>query len=261
MSHTTRSLLPNETPRLSSIYRPVPWKHNVTVAKYRNDIHHFSHLICNEQKPWTLSVTRLTSCLLCCALISWSVCVTSNKAEWPLYYTHWILVLTLAMFLFGFIASLQGLRRRLKIIEFEVLPRYVSVFWVLYSATSTMSVLITLMHYFMYKYEQKSFSELPIDVIINLCNTILIMIEVCISSVPVFAVHIYLPLGLGLLYIIFALGYYSLTGVIIYEVLDVNIQMQTFAWIVILFVLSVVIYMLLWLGYTIKTKTVRSQDV
>jgi hypothetical protein len=93
-------------------------------------------------------------------------------------------------------------------------PLALKVFWVFHSTACNLSIVITLMVYLvMYPYLGALSALIKVDAITLNChglNSIIVLIDLVLSSVPVRLFHCVYPAALGVLYVIFSLVYWSL---------------------------------------------------
>ncbi|ELT98345.1 hypothetical protein CAPTEDRAFT_224936 [Capitella teleta] len=105
----------------------------------------------------------------------------------------------------------------------------IKVFWIFHSTACNLSVVITLMVYMvMYPYLGAFSALIQVDAITLNChgiNSLIVLIDLMLSSVPVRILHFVYPAIIGILYVVFSLVYWSLDkyfNVLYFGILDWN---------------------------------------
>ncbi|XP_045206857.2 protein rolling stone-like [Mercenaria mercenaria] len=99
--------------------------------------------------------------------------------------------------------------------ETNVMPWYIRVQWLLFNASNSFSVLISLIYYGFLNVEFNHGS-----VYIHLLNSVYTFLGILFSAKPVQLLHVYQPMVPALLYMSFSIIYHILGGHMIYPILD-----------------------------------------
>ncbi|XP_045495027.1 protein rolling stone-like [Colias croceus] len=156
-------------------------------------------------------------------------------AHWPIYLTHWGLVMMMISTGFGFAISVVTYIKG-PIDGTFGLPWYVKAYWVLYNIALPLALFITIFYWVflagLADSEEAAELELAVnevlDIFIHAINSVVMVLLLLIARQPVFILHFYQVFGFALVYMFFSLIYHFAGGVdqfglpYIYPVLDWN---------------------------------------
>lgn len=155
--------------------------------------------------------------------------------KWPIYLTNWDMALGLTQALIG--AILVSKRWRLqKILGFDPcglkLESIERLYWFLYVVTTNIAIGVTVC-YWLAVYNPEIHQVDPLNIMMHVCNSMLMLIDLFITSIPFHLQNFWWCLSIVLFYIIFTVFYYIAGGLdkygyhYIYKVLDWKKPMRT----------------------------------
>lgn len=151
-----------------------------------------------------------------------------GKHTWPIYLTHWDLVLGAAQAFFGaLIVTRRHSEQRKPTFDPDslTLGKIERLYWVLYTVTSSTAICVTII-YWSTIYDPKIHVKDPLNFMLHLFNTVLMLLDLIIVGVPIRVEHFWWPLVCGVIYILFTVIYYHAGGLdkhgdhYIYKILD-----------------------------------------
>ena len=148
--------------------------------------------------------------------------------KWPIYLTNWDLVLGLSQALLG--ALLVSRRWKLqKLSDFDLsvlrMGMMERAYWFLYVVTTNIAPGVTI-SYWCSVYDPKIHHLDPLNIMLHVCNSILMIVDFCVTSVPFRLRNVWWCLTVVFFYISFSLIYYLAGGLdkngyhYIYKILD-----------------------------------------
>ncbi|KAJ0182365.1 hypothetical protein K1T71_001734 [Dendrolimus kikuchii] len=187
----------------------------------------------------SVQVNRSTVPLLCVRTIVFLGCLGIFLAStimtsmsvgfgyWPIYLTHWGLVLITVTSAFALAVSIRAYFVG-PIDGTFGLPWYVKAYWIFYNTSVPVALFISIFYWIMLAgLEGEEFSINPVlDVFIHAVNSILMLILLVFCRHPCRILHFIHPLIVTLIYLIFSIIYYYAGGtnplgeVYIYPMLD-----------------------------------------
>ncbi|XP_026497870.1 protein rolling stone-like [Vanessa tameamea] len=179
--------------------------------------------------PLPLLCVRGLIFLTCIGIILSSFILTTmyvSAATWPIYMTHWGLVLITLSSGFGFGVSATVYYNGPIDSSFG-LPWYIKVYWVLYSISIPIAFFITVFYWIFLANENAEFAAtVVLDIFIHAINSVLMLLLFLTARQPTNLLHFYLPFFFAVVYAIFTAIYYVAGGTdpfgnnFIYPVLD-----------------------------------------
>nr|QBI90344.1 hypothetical protein [Trichoplusia ni single nucleopolyhedrovirus] len=208
-----------------------------------------------ESSQLIMLTTRTASTLIMSLLIASAYYVAINKAEFFLYYSHWSMISLFMMFVAGAVTSYNG-----RFAEYHhKLPWYVNVQWLLFNVACSSNLVTTTIYFIVtaiYKYHNNISS--PVNNVIHLCNSLVVLLEVCVSSVPVRLKHVYQPLLFTFLYGFFLVWYKYYTRDPVYKFLDWSNGLEMFKLSSCCIILLLTFYVVLYTVHVIKEKIINT---
>ncbi|XP_043792265.1 protein rolling stone-like isoform X2 [Apis laboriosa] len=169
------------------------------------------------------------ACIVICSIFefgSYKPMLAYDK--WPIYMTNWDLVLGFTQALLGGFLVLRRWNLQ-KVSGFDpstlMLGSMDRVYLFLYVITTNTAIVITIT-YWSSIYDPTIHYLDPLNIMLHICNSILMIIDFCITSIPFRLRNFWWCLILVILYIIFSVIYYLVGGVdkngyhYIYKILD-----------------------------------------
>lgn len=148
--------------------------------------------------------------------------------KWPIYLTNWDLVLGLSQAAFGILLVVKRWRLQ-KIPGFDPstlkLGSLERVYWFLNVVTTNIALGVTI-SYWCSVYNPKIHNLDPLNIMLHVCNSILMIIDLCITNIPFRLRCFWWCLTIVFFYIIFSVIYYGAGGLdkygyhYIYKILD-----------------------------------------
>ncbi|KAL4716967.1 hypothetical protein ACJJTC_012778 [Scirpophaga incertulas] len=149
------------------------------------------------------------------SIMCWSLSQFWGPLElFPLYMTHWGLLLIAMEITLGIIVTLKAPTMRYNDATFG-LPWYVKVYWLLYNVTIPVAFLITVFYWGILKSSGKIEKYAPnpvLDVMLHGGNSVVMLVELLCSAHPSRVLHIFQPLLFALAYLLFTVIYYFAGG-------------------------------------------------
>ncbi|XP_053985936.1 protein rolling stone-like isoform X2 [Hylaeus volcanicus] len=169
------------------------------------------------------------TCIIVCSIFefgSYKPMIAYDK--WPIYLTNWDLMLGLCQALLG--GLLVSRRWKLqKVSDFN--PSTLTIgfteraYWFFYIATTGTAFCVSI-SYWCSIYDPKVHHLDPLNIMLHVCNSVLMTIDFCVTNVPFRLKNFWWCLSIPLLYTIFSLMYYLAGGLdkngehYIYKILD-----------------------------------------
>ncbi|XP_017790762.1 PREDICTED: protein rolling stone-like [Habropoda laboriosa] len=155
--------------------------------------------------------------------------------KWLIYLTNWDLVLGLCQALLGgFLVSRRW--KQQKVSDFDpstlVLGSIDRVYWFLYVVTTTTAFGVTIT-YWCSIYDPSIHHLDPLNIMLHVCNSILMVIDFCVTSIPFRLRNFWWCLTIVFFYVIFSIVYYLAGGLdkngyhYIYKIIDWKKPLQT----------------------------------
>ncbi|XP_035732858.1 protein rolling stone-like isoform X1 [Vespa mandarinia] len=148
--------------------------------------------------------------------------------KWPIYLTNWDLLLGVTQAFLGAIIVFRRWRQQ-KDADFNPYNMKLTMleksYWIFYTVTSTLAVGVTIT-YWTAVYNPKIHHIDPLNILLHVCNSILMFIDLSITSVPLYMKNVWWCLIIILFYVIFSVIYYAAGGLdkygyhYIYKILD-----------------------------------------
>lgn len=148
--------------------------------------------------------------------------------KWPIYLTNWDLVLGVSQALFGGLLALKRWKLQ-KVSDFDpstlMLGMPERAYWFLYVVTTNVAIGVSVTYWFSV-YDPKIDNLDPLNYLLHLCNSILMIVDFCVTSIPFRLRNFWWCLTIVLFYVIFSLIYYLAGGLdkngnhYIYKILD-----------------------------------------
>ncbi|AOL56842.1 hypothetical protein [Chrysodeixis includens nucleopolyhedrovirus] len=210
-----------------------------------------------EASQLIMLTTRIASTLIMSLLIASAYYVATNKAEFFLYYSHWSMISLFVMFFAGAVTSFFG--RFEKNNGNDRLPWYVNIQWLFFNVACSSNLLTSAIYFIVimvYKYHNNISS--PVNNVIHFCNSLLVLFEVCVSSVPVRLKHVYQPLLFTLFYGFFLACYNYYTGDPVYRFLDWSNGREMFKLSSCCVLLLLTFYVILYTVHVVKEKVINT---
>ncbi|XP_076656741.1 protein rolling stone isoform X2 [Halictus rubicundus] len=157
---------------------------------------------------------------------SWNPWIMYDK--WPIYLTNWGITLGLAQAFVGLLLTTRRWRQQ-KTLDFD--PRNITlgsierVYWFLFVVATNTAICVTIT-YWGGIYDSRIHNPDPLNMMQHLCNSILMLIDFCVTSIPFRLRNIWWCLMIVCLYVLFSLIYYLAGGLdrfgqhFIYRILD-----------------------------------------
>ncbi|XP_043503026.1 protein rolling stone-like isoform X1 [Polistes fuscatus] len=183
---------------------------------------------------WLIFVAWIS--IIFCSLFEFGSYKPQYKWEkWPIYLTNWDLALGLIQSFLG--ALIVSKRWKLQKdpaynISDMKLTMLEKSYWVFYTVTSSLAVGVTVT-YWTAVYNPKINYIDPLNIMLHVCNSILMLIDLSITSVPIYMKNVWWCLIVVLFYIIFSIIYYAAGGLdkngyhYIYKILNWEKPIQT----------------------------------
>ncbi|XP_059051210.1 protein rolling stone-like [Achroia grisella] len=131
---------------------------------------------------------------------------------WPVYLTHWGLVFITVTSGFAFYVSVIAVAQG-SIDSSLGLPWYVKAYWLSYNSTVPIALFITVFYWILLATGEEEYAINPVlDVFIHAINSVLMLILVLVSQHPSNILHVYQPIAVTLVYLVFSIIYYFAGG-------------------------------------------------
>ncbi|KAK0182557.1 hypothetical protein PV327_000683 [Microctonus hyperodae] len=178
---------------------------------------------------WMISLLWIS--IIVCSLFDYgSSKPPKTTYTWPIYLTNWDLVIGAIQSILGVILvtkrwTLQKTQtdsNACNIIKYGKLEK---LYYVLYTIACTLAVGVTV-SYWAAVYDSKIHTIDPLNIMLHVCNSLLILMDVLIVSIPLKFRHFWWCLVLILFYLTFSIIYYAAGGLDkngyhhIYKILD-----------------------------------------
>ncbi|KZC06281.1 PREDICTED: protein rolling stone-like [Dufourea novaeangliae] len=148
--------------------------------------------------------------------------------KWPIYLTNWDLALGLGQASLGlFLVSRRWKLQKLADFDpgYLVLGITERIYWFLFVVTMNIAIVVTIT-YWCSVYDPKIHHLDPLNVMLHICNSILMFVDFCVTSIPFRLRNFWWCLTIAFLYVMFSLVYYTAGGLdrfgyhYIYKILD-----------------------------------------
>ncbi|KPI95042.1 Protein rolling stone [Papilio xuthus] len=132
---------------------------------------------------------------------------------WPVFLTHWGLILNTIAAAFGVIVSARAYLRGPIDATFG-LPRYVKMYWAMTNIATVVAFFITIFYWSFLTGEvaEDSVKNNTLDVFAHAVNTVLMLLMLLSSRQPLHLLHVYQPVSVPIIYLAFSLIYYYAGG-------------------------------------------------
>lgn len=169
------------------------------------------------------------ACIIVCSIFEFgSYQPVPAYNTWPIYLTNWDLMLGLSQaFLGGFLVLRRW--KLQKVSDFDpstlIVGSIDKVYWFLYVVTTSTAFGVTIT-YWCSIFDPRIHHLDPLNVMLHICNSILMIIDFCITSIPFRLRNFWWSLIIVILYVIFTIIYYLAGGLdkygyhYIYKILD-----------------------------------------
>ncbi|CAK1602285.1 unnamed protein product [Parnassius mnemosyne] len=155
---------------------------------------------------------RLIISFGCIGTLIASAMTITDFGYWPIFLTHWGLVLNAIAAVLGVIVSARAYLRG-PIEAIFGLPWYVKMYWVMTNIATTIALFITVFYWsFLTDLDEDYAPNEILDVFIHLVNSILMLALLLSARQPMRLLHFYQPLVVGIIYMIFSIIYYFAGG-------------------------------------------------
>ncbi|KOX70314.1 Protein rolling stone [Melipona quadrifasciata] len=169
------------------------------------------------------------ACILVCSIFEiGSQKPVSAYDTWPIYLTNWDLVLGVGQALLGCFLVLRRWKLQ-KISDFDpsalMLGSIDKIYWYLYVVTTSTAFGVTIT-YWCSIFDPRIHHLDPLNIMLHICNSLLMILDFCVTSIPFRLRNIWWCLIIVFLYTVFSLIYYLAGGLdkngchYIYKVLD-----------------------------------------
>lgn len=151
-----------------------------------------------------------------------------NKQTWPIYLTHWDLILGAGQaFLAAILVSKRRTLQRHSTFDPDALTlgRSERAYWYLYTITSSIAIGVTIL-YWGTIYDPKLHAKDPLNFMMHLFNSVLMLTDLIVVGVPLRLEHFWWPVACVVTYLAFTVIYYLAGGLdkngyhYIYKILD-----------------------------------------
>ncbi|QEI03694.1 hypothetical protein [Rachiplusia nu nucleopolyhedrovirus] len=217
-----------------------------------------SYLISPRQASISIMLTtRIASLVITGLLTTSAYYVAADKIDYFLYYSHWSLFLLFSYFT---IASITSLIYRLREADYHyTLPWFVQLQWILYNVVCSSNLLTSSIYYIvMLVYKNNNNLTSPVNNVIHLFNSMLVIVEVFVSSIPVRLRDAYQSVVYTLFYGCFLATYHWKTGEIVYKFLNWSNQHEMLKLCACSMILLITIYVVLYTIHVIKVKFIKT---
>ncbi|XP_014356575.2 protein rolling stone [Papilio machaon] len=161
-----------------------------------------------------LLFVRAIICLGCVGILISSVIYDIMPfGYWPIFLTHWGLILNTIEAAFGVIVSARAYLRGPIDATFG-LPRYVKMYWAMTNIATVVAFFITVFYWSFLTGEVAEDSDMnkTVNVFVHAVNTVLMLSMLLSSRQPLNLLHVYQSVSVPLIYLIFSLIYYYAGG-------------------------------------------------
>ncbi|XP_012528360.1 protein rolling stone isoform X2 [Monomorium pharaonis] len=155
--------------------------------------------------------------------------------KWPIYLTNWDIVLGFTQALIGGILVSKRWRLQ-KLPGFDPcglkLEFTEQLYWFLYVVTTNIAIGVTVCYWFAV-YNPEIHQVDPLNIMMHVCNSVLMVIDLFVTSIPFRLQHFWWCLSIAFFYVIFTIIYYFAGGLdkygchYIYKVIDWKRPMRT----------------------------------
>ncbi|XP_013133182.1 PREDICTED: protein rolling stone-like [Papilio polytes] len=132
---------------------------------------------------------------------------------WPTFLTHWGLVLNTIAAAFGVIVSARAYLRGPIDATFG-LPRYVKMYWAMTNIATVVAFFITVFYWSFLtdEVDENTGMNKTVDVFMHAVNTVLMLVLLLSSRQPMHLLHVYQPVSVPVIFLIFSVIYYFAGG-------------------------------------------------
>ncbi|XP_066589772.1 uncharacterized protein [Prorops nasuta] len=167
--------------------------------------------------------------VVCSLLEIGSYVIVGNQHKWPIYLTNWDLSLGTLQAFFGVVLVTRRWKYHRNDYTFDPnslkLGMLEKTYWYLFTCTCTIAIGVTVI-YWCAVYNPKIHHLDPLNILLHVCNSILMLCDLCIANNPFKIRNIWWPMPIVVSYILFTLIYYAAGGLdklglhYIYKILD-----------------------------------------
>jgi len=142
-----------------------------------------------------------------------------NPEFWA-YLTNWTLVFELIYLIFAAVSTGMAIfAKQIPDGKGEATPWFVSVTWAMQGTAVLMSFLVLVLYWALDFNPDKDVVDFA-NVATHGINFVIMLIDLVINRQPWHLVHIFMPLGYALTYLIWSYVYWAISGRVLYEVLN-----------------------------------------
>ncbi|XP_076283431.1 protein rolling stone isoform X2 [Lasioglossum baleicum] len=148
--------------------------------------------------------------------------------KWPIYLTNWGIMLGLIQAFIGLLLTTRRWKEQKKL-DFDpqniTLGSIEKIFWFMFVIATNTAICVTIT-YWCCIYDTRIHNPDPLNMMQHACNSVLMLIDFCVTSIPFRLRNFWWCFTLVLLYIVFTLIYYLAGGLdrygnhFIYKILD-----------------------------------------
>lgn len=238
------------------LVKSIEWGNDVT------DKFTTTYLITPRRPSILIMLTmRMTSLFISCLLTASAYYVAADKVEFFVYYSHWSLfMLTIYFAVATVICFWSRQRRPQEPVNTYKLPWFIQLQWIFFNVACSCNLLTSLIYYLVLLVNKNNNNNLasPINNVIHLFNSLLVFVEVFISSIPIRLRNMYQCLLFTLLYGCFLVVYNKQTGEPVYRFLNWANQKEMFELCVCSIIMLAAAYVVLYTINVIKTKIIKT---
>ncbi|AIE47766.1 hypothetical protein pesp035 [Peridroma alphabaculovirus] len=231
--------------KLLSVQHEVLWKNN------RGDHFGACQYIAMRKASMAIMLTvRLGSAFIVSLLLAFGLYAAPDRRDYWIYYSHWSLVLLLFMFLLGANTSLRCLLHQGNAYDIGCGARWQ---WLLFNVACTANIVSSIV-YFVITFTYKGARKNEVNHVVHTFNSLLVVVELINTAVPVRLHHVYQPLAYTVGYGLFAAVYHYFTGHPIYQCLRWGDAEEMAKVSISFMVLLFIVYMLIYTSSFVKRK-------
>ncbi|XP_068626886.1 protein rolling stone-like [Battus philenor] len=163
-----------------------------------------------------LLILRTIICFGCIAILISSAVLSINFMPlpyWPIFLTHWGLVLNTIAAAFGVLVSSKAYFQG-SIDSLYGLPCYVKMYWAMTNISTTIAFFITVFYwsFLSMDVDEEYAANRTLDIFIHAVNAILMFVLLTSARQPMRLLHVYQPISVAVIYLIFSVIYYYAGG-------------------------------------------------
>jgi hypothetical protein len=187
-------------------------------------------------------IVRAACALTVVMLIGAALIVAPDLTDFWLYYSHWSLLLLLAMFVISANSSWILVSRQIK--NQYPPPVYIRLQRVLFNVACAVNLTSTVA-YFIVTFADSHSRREPVNHLVHSINTFLVLVEVCGNMIRLQWTDMFQPLIFTAFYSLFVTVYYRVTGEPVYKYLQWNNHYEMFKTVTGFTILLFFMYMLI----------------